>query len=237
MSDGPAIDLTSAEEWVYVSPDQDIKAAYLHFISLAQRSIHLSIFGFHIPELTDALIEKHRAGVVVDAIFDHSQAQGKAEAPEILKLMQAGVPFLIGTSPEEGQLLHAKVTVVDEEWVEEGSWNYSESATKQFNTARITHSTQLAHIYLLARDKVRAYILRHERIFQPRAEVTPAPALAEDVGQDAELDPAPNAGQVHRKDLAAPWLDNPPLPDPAQTHPAGRLAKPRVRKRKVRTEA
>lgn len=224
----PPLNLTDAEEWIFCSPDQDVKRHFLDFVSRAKRSIHLLIFGFHIPELTTLLISKHDAGLTVDCIFDHSQAQGKAEAPELLKLMQAGVPFLIGTSWVKGQILHSKVTVVDEEWVEDGSWNYSESATDQGNIVRFTHSTRLAHIYLREFDKSRAYIIHHEQIFQPHAEVTPAPALAEDVGRDAALDPKPDAGQVKRKDVAAPWLDNPPIADPTKP------AKPRVRKRKVR---
>lgn len=210
--DLPALNLNVAEERVYLSPLQDIKAAYLDFVRSAKQSVRISIFGFHIPELTDALIAQHQAGVQVDCIFDHSQAQGKAEADEIAKLLAAGVPFLIGTSPVEGQLLHAKVTVVDDEWVEDGSWNYSESATKQLNTARFTHSTQLAHAYLLARDIIRAYIVRHEAIFQPKAEIPTPVSLPEDAGRDMELDPSPNSGQVHRKDVARPWLDNEPLP-------------------------
>lgn len=232
VAERPPLNLTDAEEWCYISPDQDIKRAYLSYVAQARSSIFLLIFGFHISELTDMLIAKHAAGLTVGCIFDHSQAQGQAEAREILRLLLAGVPLLIGTSWEAGQLIHTKVTVIDSEWVEEGSWNYSESATKQRNTARFTRSAELAHFYLEEYDKQRAYILNHETIFQPKREIAPPAALAEDVGRDAELDPKPDAGQVHRKDLAAPWLDNPPIqPDPAQTNPA---PKPRVRTRKVR---
>jgi hypothetical protein len=246
MIDLEPLDLTAVEERVLISPFQDVKAAYLDFVRSAKASVRVNIFGFHIPELTDALIERHQAGVLVDCIFDHSQAQGKAEAGELRRLMDAGVPFLIGTSPVEGQLLHAKVTVVDEEWVEDGSWNYSESATKQLNTARITHSTQLAHAYLLARDIIRAYIVRHEHIFQPKAAITPAAALPEDAGQDAALDPAPTSGQVHRQDLAAPWLDNPPLPavgsklpaaPPPEIHGSSRAGQPRQNRTTARHRA
>jgi phosphatidylserine/phosphatidylglycerophosphate/cardiolipin synthase-like enzyme len=215
-----SLSLTAVQEVAYFSPEEDVKAPFLAFVRSATRSIHISIFGFHIPELTDALIERHRAGVDVSLIFDHSQAQGKAEAPELAKLQAAGVPFLIGTSWVEGQLLHAKVTIVDGEWVEDGSWNYSESASKQDNSFRITRSPQLAHFYLRNFDIVRAYIIHHERIFQPTRAKTPAPALAEDAGRDAELDPAPNAGQVRRADTAKPWLDNAPLPKPAPPVPA-----------------
>ena len=204
----PVLDLTAAEMRVYVSPFHDIKTAYLSFLRTAQKSIHVSIFGFHVPELTDELIAAHRRGLTVDCIFDHGQAEGKAELPELKRLVDAGVPILIGTSFVEGQLLHAKVTVVDEEWVEQGSWNYSESATKQLNTAEIIHHAGLAQSFLLARDVIRAYIVRHEQIFQPRGAIPTPAALASDVGRDAELDPAPGGKQVKRKDVARPWLEN-----------------------------
>lgn len=225
----PVLDLTATAIRVWMSPFHDTKQAYLDFLSSAKRSIHINIFGFHVPEVTDLLIAKHRSGVKVDIIFDHSQAQGKAEAGEIAKLMRARVPFLIGTSSRHGQLLHLKATVVDERLVEAGSWNYSESASDQLNDLTIIDDARMAHFYLLAHDIVRAFILRHEQIFQPRAEVVPASALTEDAGHDADLDPSPESGQVHRKDLAAPWLDNQPLPD---TSP-----RPATRKRKAKVAA
>lgn len=221
------LDLTATAIRVWMSPFHDTKQAYLDFVRSAKRSISVNIFGFHIPELTDLLIAKHKAGVKVDIILDHSQAQGKAEAAEIAKLMKARVPFLIGTSSRHGQLLHLKATVVDERLVEAGSWNYSESASDQLNDLTIIDDPRMAHFYLLAHDIVRAFIVRHEQIFQPRAEVAPAPALTEDAGQDADLDPAPESGQVHRKDLAAPWLDNQPLPD-TTPQPAARKRKAKV---------
>src|SRR5258708_30901810 len=98
----PVLDLTATAIRVWMSPFHETKAAYLDFVRSAQRSIHTNIFGWHIPELTDEIIAAHRRGVKVDVIFDHSQAQGKAEAAEIAKLMRARVPFLIGTSPRHG---------------------------------------------------------------------------------------------------------------------------------------
>lgn len=210
------LDLTAASMRVWMSPFHDTKKAYLDYLRGAEKSIHINIFGFHIEELTAVLIEKHRAGVAVDCIFDHSQAEGKAEAAEIAKLQAAGVPFLIGTSSRGGQLLHLKATVVDERRVEAGSWNYSESASDQLNDLTIVDDERLAHFYLLAHDIVRAFILRHERIFQP-ARALPVPAATTEGADVAAADPNPGAGQVHRRDAARPWLDNQPLPRPAPT--------------------
>lgn len=220
MIDFPVLDLTAAAVKVWMSPFHDTKAAYLDFVRSAEKCIHISIFGFHIPDLTDLLLEKHRAGVAVDLILDHSQAEGKAELSELRRLKAAGVPFLIGTSPRHGQLLHLKATVVDERRVEAGSWNYSESASDQLNDLTIIEDERLAHFYLLAHDIVRAYILRHERIFQPRGVAPLAPALPE--GEDvAALDPSPESGQVRRSDVARPWLENARVDGPVVKRGAG----------------
>jgi phosphatidylserine/phosphatidylglycerophosphate/cardiolipin synthase-like enzyme len=210
----PELDLTAARMRVYMSPFHDTLGAYLDVLRSAEKSIHINIFGFHVPAMTDILIAKHKAGVVVDVILDHSQAEGRAELAEIRKLQLAGVPFLIGTSSRHGQLLHLKATVVDGQRVECGSWNYSESASDQLNDVQVIDDVRMAEWYLLVHDIVRAFIVRHERIFQPRGEPAMAAALAAD-GDDAALDPAPDAGQVHRQDVARPWLENARVSAPA----------------------
>jgi mitochondrial cardiolipin hydrolase len=102
----PPLDLTAAKMTVYMAPFHDTVAAYLDFLRSAERSIHVCVFSFHHEAITDLLVEKHKAGLTVDCVFDHSQAEGKAELAEIRKLQVAGVPFLIGTSAKHGQLLH-----------------------------------------------------------------------------------------------------------------------------------
>lgn len=216
--DLPVLDLTAAPGRFATAPFNDTTAIYLDLVGRTQKSIHIIDFGFHLPPLTDKLVKLWDDGLpTIGLILDHTQGQNRAEARELLKLLHGSkrgpIPFLISVSPRHGQLVHIKTTVVDERWVELGSWNYSESAPDQVNDLVIIDSPQLAHSRLLMFDVLRAYAVHHEHIFQPRAEVVPAVALAEDAGRDGELDPAPDAGQVHRKDVAAPWLDNQQLPD------------------------
>ena len=160
------------------APFDDTAGEFLRFIESAQSSIDIQIYGFHLPALSDALIAKHQAGIRVSLILDHTQAEGKAEASEVQKLIAAGVPLLIGTSPVHHQILHSKFTVIDEASVEHGSWNYSLSASQQSNDMHyVEGSPEYAAAYLRHHDRIRAFILLHEMALQPPGEVPAAAAL------------------------------------------------------------
>src|SRR5512146_1484887 len=156
------------------APFDDTTAAFLTFVGSAQKSLDINIYGFHLPALTATLIAKHQAGVRVSVILDHSQERGKAEAGEVQKLVEAGVPLLVGTSPVHGQILHSKFTVVDGVSVEHGSWNYSLSASQQSNDMHfVEEAPEYAPAYLRHHDRTPAFILLHEMAMQPTGE-TPA---------------------------------------------------------------
>lgn len=97
----------------------------------AQKSIQMAVYSFHMPKLVEVLIAKHRAGVTVRLILDHTQARGRAEKAEIETLVAAGVDVVVGTSSRHGQIMHNKFTIVDGVEVEDGSWNYSLLPGKQ----------------------------------------------------------------------------------------------------------
>lgn len=163
------------------SPFDDTAAEFLAFVQGAKRSLCVVIYGFHLPPLTDALIAKHKAGLEVAVILDHSQAAGKAESSEVQRLIDAGVPLLIGTSPVHGQILHSKFTVRDAVAVEFGSWNYSLSASQQSNTMSFVSDAGYAREFERHFDRVRSFIVMHEAFMQPKGEVIPAMALPGDV--------------------------------------------------------
>lgn len=168
------------------APFDDTTGAFLAFVQSAQKSLDINIYGFHLPALTADLVAKHQAGVRVSLILDHSQEAGKAEQSEVQKLLDAGVPLLIGTSPVHGQILHSKFTVVDGVAVEHGSWNYSLSASQQSNDMHFVEDASYAAEYQRHHDRIRAFILMHEMAYQPKQEVTAAVALAEDSAMVAE---------------------------------------------------
>jgi phosphatidylserine/phosphatidylglycerophosphate/cardiolipin synthase-like enzyme len=172
-----AVQATLSER-VLFAPFDDTTAAFLDFVGSAQKSIEINIYGFHLPKLTDILLAKHAAGVAVSIILDHSQEAGRAEGGEVARLVAAGVPLLIGTSPVHHQILHSKFTVVDGAQVEYGSWNYSLSASQQSNDMHFTEADGIAREYQRHHDRIRSWILLHEMAMQPQGETPAAASLS-----------------------------------------------------------
>lgn len=144
------------------APEDDTTGAFLAFVAQAQRSIHILIYGYHLPGLTDDLIAKHQAGLEVRLLLDHSQAEGRAESGEVQRLVAASLDVVVGTSPVQHQILHSKFTVIDRAWVEDGSWNYSLSAPKQANTMNFIRDPGRAAEFLAHWETLRAWILADE---------------------------------------------------------------------------
>ncbi len=159
------------------APFDDTTGEFLKFISTAEKSLDINIYGWHLPKMTDILVAKHQAGVRVSIILDHSQESGKAEQSEVQKLLDAGVPLLVGTSPVHGAILHGKWTVVDSKAVTHGSWNYSLSASQQLNDLHFIEHEEYAREYQRKHDQIRSFIVLHEMAYQPKGEVVAPAAL------------------------------------------------------------
>lgn len=166
------------------APFDDTMGAFLKFVASAQKSIDTVIYGMHAPALSDLLIEKHRQGVRISLVLDHSQAAGVAEAKEVQRLVDAGVPLIIGTSPMHGQILHSKFTVVDGRAVEHGSWNYSLSAAAQSNTMCFVEDASYAVEFLRHHDRLITFIKLHEHITQPTGVTLADVAVAASAGDE-----------------------------------------------------
>lgn len=153
------------------SPWDDTQGRFLDFIAGTQHSLFIVIYGLHLPLLTNLLIAKHSAGIEIGLILDHSQAEGKAESGEVERLVSAGVPLLIGTSPVHGQILHSKFAVRDGKDVESGSWNYSLSASAQSNTMTFISDSGYAASFILHYHRLHAGIMLHDMAMQPKGAV------------------------------------------------------------------
>ena len=167
----------SAEQTRVITPFADGLKAFEAFLSGAavpNAKLRTMIYGCTLQPFFDAVIAAHRAGADVGIIFDHTQAAGRAEAPQIERLKAAGLVdgqhFLIGTSPEHHQIVHLKATVI---WtpggrvgVEDGSWNYSPSASLQMNDLCFTASPALGDYYAKAFDALWAWVKQHEPQYQ-----------------------------------------------------------------------
>ncbi len=116
------------------TPYDDVKQPFLDFLNSAQSSVRMCAYGFTDPEICDTLIKLHKRGVDVSIVMDKTQAAGKYQKGLVKRLQKEGIPLFIGKSAVKNQLIHAKFVVIDEDKVEDGSWNYSNSASMQDNT-------------------------------------------------------------------------------------------------------
>lgn len=129
---------------VYFTPYDDGLTPYLELLDRAQKNVYIAIYGFTEPAITDKLIELHKRGIQVHIVMDKSQSRGKYQSLQTMALQDAGIDLVIGTSAVHGQIMHDKFTVVDNRYVEVGSWNYTTSATKQDNVLIFSDSSILA---------------------------------------------------------------------------------------------
>ena len=167
----------TAEQTRLITPYADGLKAFEAFLAGAAApgaKLRTMIYGCTLQPFFDALIAAHMAGCDVRVIFDHTQAAGRAEAPQIERLMAAGLKdgehFLIGTSPVHHQIVHLKATVIrtpdNKVTVEDGSWNYSVSASQQLNDLCFTESDALANYYEQAFERLWDWVKANEPQYQ-----------------------------------------------------------------------
>jgi hypothetical protein len=123
---------------LFVSPDDDCLDALLRTAQTASMSLHAYIYAFTLEALADLFISKKLAGMTVGIVCDLSQSTGHAEHGLLQRLVDAGVPLTITTSPT-GAIMHVKALLVDAAPPEHGglgphhndsvclygSWNFS----------------------------------------------------------------------------------------------------------------
>lgn len=159
----------------YFAPYDTPADVILAAVQNAQRSIRIADYGYTLALLTQALIDARRRGVDVYCIFDHTQAQGRAEKAQLDALTAAGVEWVEGTSSEHRQIMHQKSMVVDANVVISGSYNFTESAAFQANTCSVTKGRKYAAAFLANWYQMFAYIASEEQGEQPNPIQPPTP--------------------------------------------------------------
>lgn len=97
-------------------------------------SLYVADFTFTSQDIADKYVALQNSGVDVHVILDKMQTKSvKKERPLIEELRQAGVEVIITTSPRKSAIMHDKFSVADGLWVEDGSYNYTDSANDQCN--------------------------------------------------------------------------------------------------------
>jgi phosphatidylserine/phosphatidylglycerophosphate/cardiolipin synthase-like enzyme len=119
----------------------------LDLVASAADRIQIDIYGFTWQPLMDALIQKHKAGIAIDIVADHTQAEGPAEKVQLQRLVDAGIEVLVGTS-SRGAIDHSKYIIVDARVVGFGSFNFSQSALAQDNTFTETNDANMVSVFV-----------------------------------------------------------------------------------------
>jgi phosphatidylserine/phosphatidylglycerophosphate/cardiolipin synthase-like enzyme len=146
----------------YFSPQDDTVAAFLEFIQSAQRKIRIADYAFNLEPLVNLLIKQHHQHIDIQLVLDRSESTTEFEKPLLQKLTKADVPFVVGTSSKDHEIMHNKFTILDDAWVQSGSWNYTASAADEDNFFDIEHSTERAQAFSADWQKMYDWITTHE---------------------------------------------------------------------------
>lgn len=111
--------------WVYFSPQDNPIVYVCEFASRARSSIAYLIYSFTRDDLKDSLIALHNRGIWVGGVHEDNSGIN----PVFTDLENAGVDVHWAYISPPYNLLHAKVMIVDTEYVITGSMNWSNNGT------------------------------------------------------------------------------------------------------------
>ena len=140
----PRVQVGATHVEVYFSPEDGVAKYVLQRLATAKKNIHFMTFSYTADTISDAMIAKVKAGLVVRGVFERQNAGGSGA--DFGRLKQGGVDVL-----EDGNcyILHHKVIVIDERTVITGSYNFTSSAEKDNDeNLVIVDDPALARAYL-----------------------------------------------------------------------------------------
>jgi phosphatidylserine/phosphatidylglycerophosphate/cardiolipin synthase-like enzyme len=102
--------------------------ALVAVINSARSSLDVAIYSITQKDIVKAIIEAQRRGVKVRLITDRQESNSKSEMGALQLFKDRGIPIKINC--HQG-LMHMKVSIVDDNIVTTGSFNYTEQASTQ----------------------------------------------------------------------------------------------------------
>ena len=121
----------------------------------AQDSIDIAIYDFDLANVAQALARASQRGVQVRMVTDSdtvANRRDEAIQAALETIRQAGIRIV---EDQRSDLMHHKFTVVDGEWVQTGSWNYTDGDTYRLNNNQfIARSPRLAANYRAEFEKM-----------------------------------------------------------------------------------
>lgn len=166
IMDGAGVELGGMHIQPFFSPRGGGKAAVAAELSAARKNIKFMTFSLTDKEVGDILVQKNKAGVEVEGVFDRWLAAGEYSLYDPLK--RRGLKIL-----KDGNqaLMHHKVFIIDNEIVITGSFNYSQNAeaANNENFLIVRNAPQMARAYLGEFNKVQhAARSNHPPPFKPK---------------------------------------------------------------------
>jgi phosphatidylserine/phosphatidylglycerophosphate/cardiolipin synthase-like enzyme len=135
----------------YFAPGGGAAARVLEILASARTSIDFMAFSFTRADFAQALVEKARAGVDVQGVFEKREIQAGSDAVWNA-LTGAGLDVRLDGNRYN---MHSKVILVDQQIVVTGSYNFTQSAEKQNDeNVLIIHSAAIARAYWAEWQKV-----------------------------------------------------------------------------------
>jgi phosphatidylserine/phosphatidylglycerophosphate/cardiolipin synthase-like enzyme len=121
----------------------------------AMTTLDVADYDFDLADVADAMARAARRGVRVRMVTDSDTLENTRndEVQAAFKVLkEANIPIV----PDGRQpIMHNKFTVVDGEWVQMGSWNYTDGDTYRLNNnLAIFHSPELAGNYTAEFEKM-----------------------------------------------------------------------------------
>ncbi len=147
----PVVTLNGTRIENYFAPEDKVAAHILDLLQSAQKSIYFMAFSFTNTDMSKVLIEKAKAGVTVQGVFETRQIAAGGDAAW-KALTQAGLDVR-----QDGNKynLHSKVFIVDGQTVVMGSYNFTKNADKSNDeNALIIHNADIAQAYTAEWQKV-----------------------------------------------------------------------------------
>jgi phosphatidylserine/phosphatidylglycerophosphate/cardiolipin synthase-like enzyme len=108
------------------SPGGNCDQVVVKWINSATVSVHVLIYSFTLQDIAQALVNAKTRGIDVKIVMDTSESKGQGSQYQFL--LQNCQCIKLYTPP--GGILHDKVAIIDGTYILEGSYNWSNAATK-----------------------------------------------------------------------------------------------------------
>lgn len=148
----PTLTIGGARVQNCFSPGGNCASLIVKAVNGARQSIRFLAFSFTYDGIGQAMVNRAKAGVSVQGVFETTGSQ--TSYSEYGKLKRAGLEVYADGNPWS---MHHKVIIIDDRIVVFGSFNFSESADKSNNeNLLIIDDPELARAFTVEYDKVLA---------------------------------------------------------------------------------